>query len=159
VTQSGPFSRFEGIERWFAVLEGDGVALSIHGERHRLTADSAPRRFDGGLATDCELLGGPTRDFNLMTRSSAATATMTRVQGRLSLSINATEIIAIYSISARTSAQFCSEPVRFMPHSLAWRVAARPDVLTVDAGQALVIRIVLAAAAQGDSTNPAKERT
>ena len=157
VTRSGPFSRFEGIERWFAVLEGDGVALSTHGERHRLTADSAPLRFDGGLATDCELLGGPTRDFNLMTRSGAATATMTRAQGHLSLSVNATEIIAIYSISTGTSARFDSESISFTAHSLAWRVAVRPEVLEVDAEQALVIRIVLADAALGDGTNPSKE--
>ena len=157
VTQSGPFSRFEGIERWFAVLEGDGVALSTHGERHRLTADSAPLRFDGGLATDCELLGGPTRDFNLMTRSGAATATMTRAQGHLSLPVDATEIIAIYSISTGTSARFDSESISFTAHSLAWRVAVRPQMLEVDAGQALVIRIVLADVALGDGTNPSKE--
>ena len=157
VTRSGPFSRFEGIERWFAVLEGDGVALSTHGERHRLTADSAPLRFDGGLATDCELLGGPTRDFNLMTRSGAATATMTRAQGHLSLPVDATEIIAIYSISTGTSARFDSESISFTAHSLAWRVAVRPEVLEVDAEQALVIRIVLADVALGDGTNPSKE--
>ncbi len=157
VTRSGPFSRFEGIERWFAVLEGDGVALSTHGERHRLTADSAPLRFDGGLATDCELLGGPTRDFNLMTRSGAATATMTRAQGHLSLPVDATEIIAIYSISTGTSARFDSESISFTAHSLAWRVAVRPQMLEVDAGQALAIRIVLADAALGDGTNPSQE--
>lgn len=157
VTQSGPFSRFEGIERWFAVLEGDGVALSTHGERHPLTADSAPFRFDGDLATDCELLGGPTRDFNLMTRSGTATATMARAQGRLSLLVYATEIIAIYSISTGTSARFDSESMSFTAHSLAWRVAVRPQMLEVDAGQALVIRIVLADVALGDGTNPSKE--
>jgi environmental stress-induced protein Ves len=159
VTQNGPFSRFEGVDRWFSVLEGDGVALSTHGERHRLTADSAPLRFDGGLATDCELLGGPTRDFNLMTRAGAATATMTRVQGHLSLSINATEIIAIYSISTGTSARFDSESMSFTAHSLAWWVAVRPQMLELDAGQALVIRIMLAGATRGGGTNPSKETT
>ena len=143
VTQSGPFSRFEGIERWFAVLEGDGVALSTHGERHRLTADSAPLRFDGGLATDCDLLGGPTRDFNMMTRCGAAAATVTRVQGHLSVPINATEIIAIYSILTGTSTRFDSQTVTCEPHSLVWQVAALPGLLDVDASHAVVIHIVL----------------
>ena len=29
VESSGPFSRFEGVQRWFAVLSGEGVALDI----------------------------------------------------------------------------------------------------------------------------------
>ena len=62
----GPFSAFPGIERWFAVLTGAGVALSFaEGERPVLVGD-APLRFDGGAAPGCRLLGGPTRDLNLM---------------------------------------------------------------------------------------------
>jgi environmental stress-induced protein Ves len=29
VDRSGPFSRFEGIERWLAVLQGNGVQLDV----------------------------------------------------------------------------------------------------------------------------------
>ena len=148
VTRSGPFSRFDGIERWFAVLEGDGVALSIGGDVHRLTDLSPPFFFDGGQATDCDLLGGATRDFNLMTRRGAATAIVARVQGPLKASIDATEIIAIYSISTGTSARFDSQMLNCEPHSLYWQVAARPAILELDATQALMIRIVLNPAAR-----------
>ncbi|OYT93307.1 MAG: hypothetical protein CFE43_03405 [Burkholderiales bacterium PBB3] len=72
VESSGPFSRFEGVQRWFAVLSGAGVELDIEGTRHTLTADSAPLTFDGAAATDCQLLNGATRDFNLMVRGSVA---------------------------------------------------------------------------------------
>lgn len=157
VTQSGPFSRFEGIERWFAVLQGEGVVLSTQGVRHHLTTDSTPLRFDGAPATDCELLGGPTRDFNLMTRMGVANATVTRLKGQLTLPLKATEIVAIYSISTGTSAHFHSDSVTLMPHSLAWRIAEQSDVLTVDAQQALVIRVAVAGAVLSGGTNPAKE--
>ncbi|MDO8252256.1 MAG: HutD family protein, partial [Rhodoferax sp.] len=36
VAHSGPFSRFEGVQRWFAVLGGAGVRLSVGGETHAL---------------------------------------------------------------------------------------------------------------------------
>ena len=42
--------------------------LTVGGTAHRMTADSAPLRFGGDAATVCRLLGGPTRDLNLMLR-------------------------------------------------------------------------------------------
>ena len=74
VEASGPFSRFEGVQRFFAVLSGAGVALDIVGERHTLTKESAPLAFDGAATTDCQLLDGPTQDFNLMVRGAGARA-------------------------------------------------------------------------------------
>jgi environmental stress-induced protein Ves len=63
------FSRFPGIDRSLLVLEGAGMVLHVEGEQpvHLLAAGEA-HRFAGELATRCELLGGPTRDFNVMTR-------------------------------------------------------------------------------------------
>jgi hypothetical protein len=64
----GPFSSFPAVERWFAVLDGHGVELTVDGAAHRLAAGSAPLRFAGDAATACRLLDGPTRDLNLMLR-------------------------------------------------------------------------------------------
>ena len=36
VVQAGPFSKFPGVSRWFAVLDGAGVRLRIDGRTHRL---------------------------------------------------------------------------------------------------------------------------
>ena len=80
VESSGPFSRFEGVQRWFAVLNGEGVALDIDGERYTLTANSAPLAFDGAAPTDCQLLNGATQDFNLMVRGSGARAAVRSAQ-------------------------------------------------------------------------------
>jgi len=70
IESDGPFSAFPEVERWFAVLEGAGVDLRVAGTAHRLRLGDAPLRFDGGAATDCRLLDGPTRDLNLMLRGA-----------------------------------------------------------------------------------------
>ena len=68
IAQDGPFSAFPGVIRWFAVLDGAGVVLSLDGQEHLLRAGDAALRFDGAAAADCRLLDGPTRDLNLMLR-------------------------------------------------------------------------------------------
>ncbi|RQO63019.1 hypothetical protein DBR47_00115 [Paucibacter sp. KBW04] len=64
IAADGPFSKFEGVDRWFAVLQGEGVRL---GQRELRVGDEL-LNFDGALAPACSLLGGLTRDFNLMHR-------------------------------------------------------------------------------------------
>ena len=69
IAADGPFSPFPGVTRHFAVLSGAGVQLAWPGGRrteHRI-ADPA-LVFDGAMAPECRLLGGPTRDLNLMVR-------------------------------------------------------------------------------------------
>lgn len=78
VTASGPFSAFTGITRWFAVVEGDGVRLTWPDRSQALNVDSPPLHFDGGLPPAAELLGGPTRDLNLMLRDSACSGSLQR---------------------------------------------------------------------------------
>jgi environmental stress-induced protein Ves len=66
VTRSGPFSRYPGVQRWFTVVEGNGVALLVAGKEYRLNAASAPLQFCGDTPVQCDLLDGPTSDLNLM---------------------------------------------------------------------------------------------
>jgi environmental stress-induced protein Ves len=66
IEADGPFSAFDGVQRWFGVLQGAGVRLL----GTELRAGDGLLRFDGGLAPDCRLIGGPTRDFNLLHRRS-----------------------------------------------------------------------------------------
>ena len=66
VTRSGPFSLYPGVRRWFTVVEGNGVALQVAGEEHRLSVTSAPLQFWGDTPVQCDLLDGPTSDLNLM---------------------------------------------------------------------------------------------
>jgi len=76
IERNGPFSEFGGIERWFAVLHGSGVALQLGGARREIRRGEPPLRFDGALAPMCWLLDGPTSDLNLLVRRAAGTAAM-----------------------------------------------------------------------------------
>lgn len=80
ISAHGPFSAFDGVDRWFAVAEGDGVLLQLGDAAHTLRTDSAPLFFDGAAAPACSLLGGATRDLNLMSQREAGRAQMLRVQ-------------------------------------------------------------------------------
>ena len=76
IEKGGPFSAYPGVERWFAVVQGEGVVLRFANRRVMLGAGSEPVRFEGASAPDCDLLGGPTQDLNLMTRSDAGRGAM-----------------------------------------------------------------------------------
>lgn len=77
IEQDGHFSTFDGIERWFAVLAGNGVRLGTPAQI--VVAGDLPLQFDGATAPACALIDGPTRDLNLMVRRGAASAWMRRV--------------------------------------------------------------------------------
>ena len=81
IAQSGPFSVFAGVDRVILLLDGDGVHLqSAGGIAHRLDQALQPFAFSGDVALDCTLLGGPSLDFNVMTRRSALRAEVTVLQ-------------------------------------------------------------------------------
>ncbi|MES2582171.1 MAG: HutD family protein [Pseudomonadota bacterium] len=134
VTSSGPFSRFEGITRWFAVLKGAGVALTVRtpsdsddaGDcEHRLTVTDPALCFDGGATTHCALLGGPTQDFNLMVQGNCLPARMVRVQGELTVLAGATKTIAVYAVDSGASVRFNAEDIILPAGTLVWRTLAK----------------------------------
>ena len=71
IDSNGPFSAFENVDRWFAVVEGAGVVLSFADDKKRLSKASPPLRFEGGAPPQCELIDGPTRDLNLMLQNGS----------------------------------------------------------------------------------------
>lgn len=73
IDRDGPFSALPGVARAFAVLDGDGVCLGLAGGPRQLRPGDPAAHFDGAEAPMCTLLGGATRDLNLM-----ATAAMAR---------------------------------------------------------------------------------
>jgi uncharacterized protein len=70
IEADGPFSAYDGVQRWFAVLEGAGVDLDFGSVSQRMTLEDEPLCFDGARAPYCRLLHGPTRDLNLMLRDA-----------------------------------------------------------------------------------------
>ena len=145
VESSGPFSAFEGVQRWFAVLTGAGVRLDMgqppHQHSHTVTASGAPLCFDGGSPAHCSLLGGATQDFNLMLRNGSAQGRMERVSGAFETLLVAPKIIAIYVISMRARVQFGSEIMTLAAGSLVWRQASAGTTVAVTAEDALWMEI------------------
>jgi uncharacterized protein len=73
IEADGPFSPYPGINRWFAVLAGTGVVLTLPQGEATLGPGSAAVAFPGEAAPDCRLIDGPTQDLNLMLRRGAST--------------------------------------------------------------------------------------
>jgi uncharacterized protein len=70
VSQSGPFSRFPGVDRVLTVIEGGAMLLRFdNGIAIEARPDSGPHRFSGDDACDAELLGDNLLDVNLMVRA------------------------------------------------------------------------------------------
>jgi len=131
VTQSGPFSSFEGVQRWFAVLDGDGVCLTLDGHAHMLRKSDQPLKFDGAALTSCTLLGGATQDFNLMV-SGGSSARMQRVKAGFEMTIFTPKVIAVYTHKIRAIVQIGSAIHELLPHTFGW--------IHVDAGAAVHIQ-------------------
>lgn len=143
VDQSGPFSRFDGIDRWFAVIDGAGVQLDMAGKNYFLTSVDAPFCFDGAASVDCQLLAGKTVDFNLMVRRNSASGHMQRVSGGFETMVDATKVIAIYARNIWASVQFDGENLHLPPASLAWRQISTPTLVSLTAGDVLWMEISL----------------
>lgn len=130
IETAGPFSAFPGVERWFAVLDGDGVALAHDGgETIVLRATDALHRFRGDEATQCRLLGGATRDFNLMLRRDAGAATVAPLPSARALTSDWSACFAATPVRVRLAGDvaWTDLPAR----SLAWTTA--PARLEIDA--------------------------
>lgn len=74
VEAGGPFSAFPGVDRTIILIEGEWMALTIDGRRHRFGVRD-PFSFDGGSETLCEV-PGRSRDLNVMTRRGRVTASV-----------------------------------------------------------------------------------
>ena len=68
ILQDGPFSVFPGVDRTLALVEGPGLVLDVDDSRFMLDEIDAIIEFAGESAVRASLDGGPTIDFNVMTR-------------------------------------------------------------------------------------------
>ena len=123
IAVDGPFSAFPGVTRWFTVVQGAGVALTLNGVRQELHCDGEALRFDGALAPDCRLLNGPTQDLNLM--ATSGDTTMTRVVPDVAWNAH-WQMRGLYTAVAglwRSSKEQCLVPA----HNLLWQAQATAD--------------------------------
>ena len=87
VERDAPFSAFSGIDRCITLLRGAGMRLrALDGSvDHALTTPLAPFAFPGDVALAATLAGGPSSDFNVMTRRG-------RWRGEVSVQHSAAEL-------------------------------------------------------------------
>jgi environmental stress-induced protein Ves len=141
VAADGPFSRFDGVERWFAVLGGQGVRLDVAGQVHVLDRSSDPLCFDGAVPTFCSLIDGPTQDFNLMTRRGRAHGWMSRVSGERQLEQAGPRTLAIYVVEGPAWLSHGGKRLELPAHSLAWRPLEAAATVLLSAPSALWMEI------------------
>lgn len=80
VAASGPFSVFEGVDRWLLVLEG-ALALSVEGLGLARLSPGEHLAFPGDARTHGQVLDGPVRDLNVMSRRGRIRASAERLDG------------------------------------------------------------------------------
>jgi uncharacterized protein len=69
ISQDGPFSLFPGVDRTLVLVEGPGMMLDVdESRRFVLGEEDTIIEFPGEAAIRATLGGGPTIDFNVMTR-------------------------------------------------------------------------------------------
>ena len=72
VAADGPFSAYPGVDRTLVLLSG-AMSLMVDGDAYDVPL-LAPFEFGGEASVTSVLHGGPTMDFNVMTRRGRATA-------------------------------------------------------------------------------------
>ena len=93
VNEDGPFSRIECVNRFLAVVQGNGMLLTV--DRKKLQClPMQVVRFRGDAITEAALTDGPIMDINLMIRRKEADGDMTLVSESGSLNV-ASIIVAI----------------------------------------------------------------
>jgi len=121
ISASGPFSMFEGVDRWFAVLNGGDVALSTQGLAPRRLAASLDElhAFPGDAPTQCEAFGAATQDFNIMLRRARGTLRQSPLRQRPSLE-SSHGLVAVFAASPVTVRVGDGPACELGAMSLAW---------------------------------------
>ncbi|MBQ4855535.1 HutD family protein [Rhodanobacter sp. B2A1Ga4] len=137
VDSAAPFSVFPGIDREIVLLDGAGFTMTVDGGRtHALTTPFAPFAFPGEARVDVALVGGPTRDFNLMLR-----------RGRVRGAIDVWRDAGPHLTDATTTLVYCARGAIDSADGMlragdAWRPSSAAPTLTVQPGAlALVVRV------------------
>jgi hypothetical protein len=139
VDRDGPFSRFDDVDRTLVLLSG---AMTLHEPDRRIElVRNEPVRFPGERAIQATVLGGATLDFNVMTRRSRATHTVTNdlLGERVTIEVHDHEALIVFALEPGVAVD--DEPLDV--HDTAF-IAGQRAVMTAPTARAaaLVVRIV-----------------
>ena len=119
IDSDGPFSEFKGVDRWFAVLSGEGVVLQFPERRVEVGALDAAVQFYGDLPCHCSLTEGPTVDFNLMVQG--VSADMARIdRSPYVAKFKAQTTLAIFVVEAGGRVRMGAQNYELNANSLYW---------------------------------------
>lgn len=76
IRHDGPFSRFPDYLRNISVLEGEGMYLTVDGEKSALIPPFQATDFSGDSEVSCAIVGGPLLDFNVIYKADTIQATV-----------------------------------------------------------------------------------
>lgn len=126
VDSAAPFSRFPGIDRSIALLEGAGFRMTLDGSHvHALTAVHEPFAFAGEARVDVTLVAGATRDFNLMVKRDEARGELQVWRGPLTRGVPRATVL-VYCARGHVDT-----PEGRLPVGDAWRPEAPDAELTL----------------------------
>jgi uncharacterized protein len=137
IERDGSFSTFPGVERWFAVLSGNGVRLGVPAKLIKRGDDAV--NFDGALAPNCTLIDNPTRDLNLMIRRDVASGWMKRITAGFEFpAVDASALLSgVFAVDGCTLRPSNAPTIAVLPMSLVWCGGAgdvdRSAAITCDA--------------------------
>ncbi|WP_233078444.1 HutD/Ves family protein [Rheinheimera soli] len=133
VASDGPFSRFEQTDRIIMLLQGKGFCLHA-AEDQPVVLDKAlvPFAFAGETAIDCTLIGGPVRDFNLMTRRADVTASLQVLSVTEALSLTLVNESLLYLASGQLQLSFKDQ---------SYQLEAEQSLLCTDEAGELQIKV------------------
>jgi environmental stress-induced protein Ves len=132
IKADGPFSTYPGVQRWFTVLLGGGVALTIAGAERLCRIGDEPFAFPGESPASCRLIAGVSRDLNLMLRD--ADGVMQKVEAGKGWRPGA-QRCGVFTMGAGCC-RFGEAVVHLNAESLLWLDDA-PETLTFEPGDAV----------------------
>ncbi|MEY2952981.1 MAG: hypothetical protein RLZZ401_1068 [Pseudomonadota bacterium] len=123
IAHDGPFSRFPGVQRWFAVLDGGGVELALGPARLTLMPGDAPLAFHGHSAPQCTLRDGPTQDLNLMCQGGQS---FMKLIANNDSHIAGSRFLALYAATAGIWSNGRGDAQALPAHTLLWDATLTP---------------------------------
>ena len=119
IDSDGPFSEFKGVDRWFAVLSGEGGVLQFPERRVEVGALDKAVQFSGDVPCQCSLINGPTVDFNLMVQG--VSANMARIdRSPYVAKFKAQTTLAIFVVEAGGRVRMGAQNYELNANSLYW---------------------------------------
>lgn len=99
VTEDGLFSDFSGFLRHLVLIEGNGIELKHNNSQLDQLKDLLDyAKFDGGCVTNGNLVDGPIKDLNIITRHDRYNTRITTMVDQQSTKITQCSLCFIYSL-------------------------------------------------------------